>query len=119
MVKQEFDRVEALKTIARLIKESDDQGLADMAVKVQARLRKPMAPILSKVPGHNTAEKARRCGVSRQCWYDWMKGAYRPTGEQAARIAKLTGIPVAYIRGVGEKPRKKPKPKPTDEPAVA
>jgi transcriptional regulator with XRE-family HTH domain len=110
MVKREFDRSAALKTIAQLARSGGDEQLAEMATKIHARLRRPMTEILRKVPGRNASDKARRCGVSRQAWYDWLKGVYRPTGEQAQRIAKLTGIPVAYIRGRGEKPRRKPKP---------
>lgn len=116
MVKRaELDRSAAIKMVAQLAKSTGDRGLAEMATEIHARLRKPMIEILKKVPGKTVQAKADRCGVTRQCWYDWVKGAYRPTGEQSRRLAKLTGIPLAYIEGKGEKPPKRKK----KEPSVA
>jgi DNA-binding XRE family transcriptional regulator len=69
---------------------------------VAHKLRYPMAAILAKVPGDTLAERARKCGVSRQTMYVWAQERFRPRGEQAEIIAKLTGVPVAQICELSE-----------------
>jgi transcriptional regulator with XRE-family HTH domain len=112
MPKRASERSAALKMVGELIKAaktSDDLGLIDMMAEVKARLQRPMADILRKVPGRTVAQKAARIGVSRQAYYDWLKGQYRPTGAQSKRLARLTGIPAELIRGKGEVPQKRRK----------
>jgi transcriptional regulator with XRE-family HTH domain len=96
--------------LMRAAKAGEDLGLTDLMTEVRARLNKPMADILRKVPGATVKAKAERIGVSRQAYYDWLKGLYRPTGEQSKRLQRLTGIPAELIRGKGEVPRKRRKP---------
>ena len=86
---------------------------------VAHKLRYPMADILAKVPGDTLAERARKIGVSRQTMYVWAQERFRPSSQQAAIIAKLTGVPVEQIgeyqegkdetraNGAGKPPRKK------------
>jgi hypothetical protein len=93
--------------LMKAAKAGEDLGLTDLMLEVRARLNKPMADILRKVPGATVKAKAERIGVSRQCFYDWLKGTYRPTGEQSKRLQRLTGIPAEFIRGKGEVPRKR------------
>jgi DNA-binding XRE family transcriptional regulator len=64
---------------------------------VAHKLRYPLADILAKVPGETLAERARKIGVSRQTMYVWAQERFRPSTQQAAIIAKLTGIPVEQI----------------------
>lgn len=37
------------------------------------------------------AERAKLCGVSRQNFYCWLNGKYRPSPKQALKIIKITG----------------------------
>lgn len=85
---------------------------------VAHKLRYPLADILAKVPGETLAERARNIGVSRQTMYVWAQERFRPSSQQAAIIAELTGVPVAQIgeyqegkdetraNGTGKAPRK-------------
>lgn len=97
MKKQVLQRGEALKLARRLMKGSNDEGLVALATQIQDRLRRPMTDILKKVPGKTVADKARLCEVSRQAYYNWIRGLSRPTGKQAEKISLLTGIPVDDI----------------------
>lgn len=114
MRKPPMERAEALSLAKQLVRAGGDTGLTDLVKEVHARLKLPMEKVLDKVPGNNIAQKAARCLVSRQCYYDWLRGVYRPTGDQASRLARLTGYPKADIMGKG-RPLKRPsraKPKP-------
>jgi DNA-binding XRE family transcriptional regulator len=83
------------------------------------KLRFPMMEILRKVPGDTIAAKSRAVGVSRQTWYVWGHERFRPSSQQAAIIAELTGVPAEQIaeyqegknegrgNGAGKSPRKK------------
>jgi DNA-binding XRE family transcriptional regulator len=64
---------------------------------VAHKLRYPLADILAKVPGDTLAERARRIGVSRQTMYVWAQERFRPSSQQAAIIAELTGVPAEQI----------------------
>ena len=92
-------------------------AIANDLLAVAHKVRYPMAAILAKVPGDTLAERARQIGVSRQTMYVWAQERFRPSTEQAAIIAKLTGVPVEQIRdyqegkddgtnGAGKTPRK-------------
>jgi transcriptional regulator with XRE-family HTH domain len=93
--------------LMKAAKAGEDLGLTDLMAEVRARLNKPMADILRKVPGATVKARAERIGVSRQAYYDWLKGLYRPTGQQSKRLQRLTGIPAEVIRGKGEVPRRR------------
>jgi hypothetical protein len=76
-----------------------DPEISRRAADLRDRLlQRPMPKILDLVWGDTITEKARRCGVSRQTFHSWMNGA-RPNPRQAIRLAKLTDLSVAEIRG--------------------
>lgn len=85
---------QALKTAIKL---APLAALANDVRAVMHKSRYPMAEILAKVPGDSLAARARAIGVSRQTMYVWAQERFRPSGEQAAIIAKLTGVPLAQI----------------------
>lgn len=58
----------------------------------------PMAHILARVPGESVSARARLLGVSRQTYYGWLNGRWRPNIQQAKKIAEVTGIPAGEIR---------------------
>jgi|SRR5580698_136960 DNA-binding XRE family transcriptional regulator len=103
--------------LATAVQKAPLPALANDLRAVAHKLRYPMAAILAKVPGDTLAERARRIGVSRQTMYVWAAEKFRPSTEQAAIIADLTGVPIAQIRdyqegnhdgtdGAGKTPRK-------------
>lgn len=110
--------VKLASELMRAAKAGEDIGLLDIVAEVRARLNKPMADILRRVPGATVKAKAERIGVSRQAYYDWLKGLYRPTGQQSKRLQRLTGIPAELIRGKGEVPKKRRKPSAAAETAA-
>lgn len=83
--------------LARAIQIAPLPALARDLRAVAHKLRYPLADILAKVPGETLAERARKIGVSRQTMYVWAQERFRPSSQQAAIIAKLTGIPVEQI----------------------
>jgi hypothetical protein len=99
----------ALKLAERLTNADGDEGLLLLAHRIRARLRKPMADVIAKIPGRTMVAKAEAAGVSRQNLYAWQRGAYRPTGVQAERLSKLTGIAAATITGRPDLPPPTPR----------
>lgn len=102
-------QAQALKLIDRLIKSSRDPGLARYARKMRSKvLLLPMSEVLKRVPGNSLASKARFLGVSKETCHGWNKGAWRPNEKQARKLAKVTGINLAQIRGgqLGEETEK-------------
>jgi DNA-binding XRE family transcriptional regulator len=106
-----------LHELARATQAAPLNALANDLMAVAHKARYPMAAILAKVPGDTLAERARQIGVSRQTMYVWAQERFRPSADQAAIIAKLTGVPVEQIRdyqesnnggtdGAGKTPRK-------------
>jgi DNA-binding XRE family transcriptional regulator len=83
--------------LARAIQIAPLPALARDLRAVAHKLRYPLADILAKVPGDTLADRARAIGVSRQTMYVWAQERFRPSTQQAAIIAKLTGIPVEQI----------------------
>ena len=105
------------QVLATAVQKATLPALASDLMAVAHKLRYPMAAILAKVPGDTLAERARQIGVSRQTMYVWAQERFRPSTEQAAIIAKLTGVPIEQIReyqegkddgsnGAGKAPRK-------------
>ena len=105
------------QVLATAVQKATLPALASDLLAVAHKLRYPMAAILAKVPGDTLAERARAVGVSRQTMYVWAAERFRPSNEQAAIIAKLTGVPIAQImafqegkdeptNGAGKTPRK-------------
>jgi hypothetical protein len=58
-----------------------------------------MSAVLAKVPGDSIPEKCKKIGTSRQNYYAWVKGFYRPSRKQAKRLEALTGFDAADIAG--------------------
>ena len=90
------------QTLATAVQKATLPALATDLLAVAHKLRYPMAAILAKVPGDTLAERARQIGVSRQTMYVWAQERFRPSSEQAAIIAKLTGVPVEQIMAYQE-----------------
>lgn len=83
----------------RLITKADLNPILNGEFKALVhKLRHPMTKILAKVPGETLADRARAIGVSRQTMYVWQAEQFRPVGNQAKKIAKLTGVRVEHIR---------------------
>ena len=76
------------------------------AASVATRLRKLLSPppsmkeILLKVPGDSDVARAKAIGVSRQGYYNWLRGDSVPNELSAKRIAELTGYSEDVIRGL-------------------
>jgi DNA invertase Pin-like site-specific DNA recombinase len=88
-----------LNELDTLIKRTRDPALKRRAAKLRDKLaQRPMPEILNLVPGETVIAKAKACGVSRQTFYTWLNGSV-PHPKQAARLAKITGISIAEIRG--------------------
>lgn len=94
-------RERALKLAERLIKLTPDEeeGLLRRALQIRDRLKTPMHAVLAAVQGDTVAEKCKRIGISRQAYYAWLKGEYRPNLKQARRLAYLTDFKFEDIRG--------------------
>ena len=101
----------AARKLEQVARKAHDQKLVEMSKEILARSRGlPIEKILDKVPGRNVTQKCAAIQVTRQAWYDWVKGLYRPTGEMARRLAKVTGYSEKAIAG-GEVPPPKKKPR--------
>jgi DNA-binding XRE family transcriptional regulator len=106
------------QVLASAVQKAPLAALERDLLAVAHKLRYPMAAILAKVPGDTLAERARNIGVSRQTMYVWAQERFRPSSQQAATIAKLTGVPAEQIaeyqegkhetrgNGSGKTPRK-------------
>lgn len=83
----------------RLITKADLNPILNGEFKALVhKLRHPMTKILAKVPGETLADRARAIGVSRQTMYVWQAEQFRPVGNQAKKIARLTGVRVEHIK---------------------
>lgn len=80
---------------------SDDEAIQRDARRILARLNAmPMSEILAKVPGETVVAKCALLGVTRVTWFYWMSGRNRPRNKAARKLAKITGLSVAEIRGL-------------------
>jgi DNA-binding transcriptional regulator YiaG len=75
-----------------------DLSVLHAAAELRNRILHPMSDILEMIPAKSLSERARKIGVSRQTYYDWMVGKSRPNKIKAKRLSMLTGIPVEEIR---------------------
>ena len=95
-------RERALKLAEKLIEiaPETEQGLIRRALQIRDRLKTPMDKVLAKVlPGSTVTMKCKSIGITRQAYYAWLKGEYRPNPKQAKRLAALTGYKFEDIRG--------------------
>lgn len=98
----EAQRERALKLAERLLKLTPDteEGLIRRAMQIRDRLKTPMSMVLEKVlPGSSVTAKCEAIGVTRQAYYGWLSGQYRPNLKQAKRLAALSGFKAEDIRG--------------------
>ena len=91
---------QALKLVERLIELDSDEATTAYALKMRERLQLPMAGVLEQLwPDLPVAEKCRRLGITRQAYYGWKAGSYRPDLKIAKKLAVATGLDVDDIRG--------------------
>ena len=77
----------------------ESSPLRQRAVELRGRIKTPMSEVLDAVQGDTVTEKAKRIGITRQAYYAWYKGEYRPNMKQAKRLAYLTDFTAEDIRG--------------------
>ena len=97
---------QALRLVEQLIKLDSDEATTAYALKMRGRLQLPMAAVLDKLwPGIPVAEKSRRLGITREAYYGWKSGAYRPDLKMAKKLAAATGLDLKDI--MGKTPRRR------------
>lgn len=90
----------ALALVEQLIALEPDNGTMAYAVKMRERLRLPMSVVLEKLwPEESIIGKCRRLGISKQTYFGWLNGVYRPDDKRARKLAKETGFSAEDIRG--------------------
>ena len=94
-------RDRALKLAEKLLEltSETEEGLFRRVSQLRDRLKTPMSMVLDAVQGDTVTEKAKRIGITRQAYYAWYKGEYRPNLKQAKRLAHLTDFSAEDIRG--------------------
>lgn len=91
---------EALALIDKIVALDPDQGTVAYALKMRERLKLPMSLVLERLwPDLSLSEKARRLGITRQTYYGWLNGLFRPDEELSKRLADLTGFDEEDIKG--------------------
>jgi transcriptional regulator with XRE-family HTH domain len=97
----ETERQEALKLADELVRLSAGNMRMQMtAMRLRDRVKQtPIAEILNRMTESTTPQRAERLGVSRQAIYSWLSGRTRPNKKAAKKIAKVTGVAEAEIRG--------------------
>ena len=101
MATKNAQRERALKLAEKLLELTPEaeEGLHLRVMQLRDRLKTPMHMVLDAVQGDTVTEKAARIGITRQAYYAWYKGEYRPNLKQARRLAFLTDFNVEDIRG--------------------
>jgi hypothetical protein len=90
----------ALKLVERIVELDPDTTTTAYARKMAERLRLPMAVVLDKLwPGETVTYKVKRLGITRQAYYAWLAGLYRPDDKLSKELAKHTGYLWEDIRG--------------------
>jgi hypothetical protein len=80
----------------------DDYTLDKVSQLENALELMPMDVVLKRIKatkGATVEDKCRMIGVTRNTWYTWLRGEYRPNKIQAARLEKLTKIPAERFQG--------------------
>ena len=100
-------RKRALKHIKATLALRLPKDVLDSIKEAQHRLQMPLTEVLDKVPGDTVTERCENIKwregwqwhhISRQTYYQWLRGFARPSPTQAAVLAKLTRIPIHKIR---------------------
>jgi hypothetical protein len=97
-----YDRDKLLRAAQRVAEMSThfDPLVAATARKLLDRIQMlPMHDVLDKVPGDTWVAKAAAIGVTRVTLHGWLTGRCRPYPQQARRLAEITGLDAAVIRG--------------------
>jgi transcriptional regulator with XRE-family HTH domain len=90
----------ALKLVEQIIELQPDQGTLFHANRMKDRLSLPMSVVMHNLwPQLSVSAKARRLGITRQTYYGWINGIFRPDEEMAKKLAFITGYDEAAIRG--------------------
>lgn len=90
----------ALALVEKIVELDPDTTTTAYALKMEARLRLPMSVVLERLwPDEIVANKVRRLGITRQAYYGWLSGHYRPDDKLAKELAKHTGFDWEDIRG--------------------
>lgn len=94
---------QALKLVERLIELDTDDSTTAYALKMRERLKLPMSVVLEKLeqiwPDDNVRQRVKRLGITRQAYYGWLNGIYRPDAKLSKKLAALTGFDAEDIRG--------------------
>lgn len=95
------NKQEALRLTERLLELVDgDPLLSQSAKRLWDSLQlMPMERILAMVPGASLAARARHIGVTREAYYNWLRGRRRPDRSRAKRLSEITGVPATMIVG--------------------
>lgn len=102
MIKKDLDQ--ARKLVDKLVKQTRAGTPAhQMAVQLEKLLQptSTLGDIIALVPGENHKEKAELIGLSRQGYYNLVRGLTKPHTMTARRLAELTGISEDIIRQAG------------------
>ena len=90
----------ALRLVEQIVELEPDLGTTAHAMKMRERLKLPMSVVLEKVwPELSVFERVNKLGISKQAWYGWLNGLYRPNGKLSKRLANLTGFDADEIQG--------------------
>ena len=90
----------ALELIEELVSLDTDNGTTFYARKIREHLRLPMSRVLDRLwPSATVTEKVERLGVTRQAYYGWINGSYRPDAKLARKLSQITGYSEGDIRG--------------------
>jgi transcriptional regulator with XRE-family HTH domain len=91
---------QALALVEQLIELNPDGSTLAYALKMRERLKLPMSVVLSKLwPEIPLIERCRKLGISKQTYFGWLNGLYRPDNRRAKKLAKETGFSAEDIRG--------------------
>lgn len=96
-------QTKARKLVDRLVELNPDQGTTAYALKMREHLKLPMSVVLQKLneiwPEESVTDIVKRLGITRQAYYGWMNGIYRPDAKLSKKLASLTGFGEDDIRG--------------------
>lgn len=93
----------ALRSMERLIKFIPDARLKRRVERIKYQMGLvPMVEVMDKVPGQTVSSKCRLMGITRQAYYGWINGEYRPSRKQAKQLEKITGINADEISGYAD-----------------
>ena len=89
-----------MKLVDKLIDLNHDHGTTAYAIKMREHLKLPMSVVLDNVlPNLTVSDKIKVLNVTRQCYYGWVSGMYRPDTQMSKKLAKLSGFSAEDIRG--------------------